>query len=97
VRKLMATYKEKSDLISIGAYQRGSDPLVDAAIEARAPIDAFLKQGVTEPSSAEHADSSLGQLATLGGTFEAPVVSGTVEMPAEMPLHNAIPPLHIPS
>ena len=60
VRKLMATYKEKSDLISIGAYQRGSDPLVDAAIEARGPIDAFLKQGVTEPSSAEHADSTLG-------------------------------------
>jgi flagellum-specific ATP synthase len=97
VRNLMATYKEKSDLISIGAYQRGSDPLVDAAIEARGPIDAFLKQGVTEPSSAEHADTSLGQLAALGGSFEAPVVSGVVELPAEMPLHNAIPPLHIAS
>ena len=52
VRKLMATYKEKADLISIGAYQRGSDPQIDAAIAARGPIDAFLKQGVTEPSSA---------------------------------------------
>ena len=37
VRKLMATYKEKADLISIGAYQPGSDPLIDAAIAARAP------------------------------------------------------------
>ena len=49
----MATYKEKADLISIGAYQPGSDPAIDAAIAARGPIDGFLKQGVTEPSSAE--------------------------------------------
>jgi len=100
VRKLMATYKEKADLISIGAYQPGSDPAIDAAIAARGPIDSFLKQGVTEPSSAEGADQTLGQLATLGGSFEAPVVDGVVEMtPAQaaMPLHDAIPALHIPS
>ena len=39
VRKLMATYKEKADLISIGAYQAGSDPQIDAAtIAARAAV-----------------------------------------------------------
>ena len=63
VRKLMATYKEKSDLIAIGAYQPGSDPQVDAAIAARNPIDAFLKQGTTEPSTALAADASLAELA----------------------------------
>jgi flagellum-specific ATP synthase len=100
VRKLMATYKEKADLISIGAYQPGSDPAIDAAIAARGPIDAFLKQGVTEPSSADGADQTLAQLATLGGSFEAPALDGEVQMAPEeanMPLHNAIPPLHIPS
>jgi flagellum-specific ATP synthase len=100
VRKLMATYKEKADLISIGAYQPGSDPAIDAAIAARGPIDAFLKQGVTEPSSADGADQTLAQLATLGGSFEAPALDGEVQMSPEeanMPLHNAIPPLHIPS
>ena len=102
VRKLMATYKEKSDLISIGAYQPGSDPAIDAAIAARGPIDGFLRQGVTEPSTAEEADAMLAQLATLGGAFDAPVLDGEVvrAWPAEhggMPLHNAIPPLHIPS
>ena len=56
----MATYKEKADLISIGAYQPGSDPQIDAAIAARGPIDDFLKQGVTEPSTAEGADATLG-------------------------------------
>src|SRR3954453_12481444 len=100
VRKLMATYKEKADLISIGAYQPGSDPETDAAIAARGPIDGFLKQGVTEPSSAEGADATLAQLATLGGSFDAPVLDGEIQMTPEeanMPLHNAIPPLHIPT
>jgi flagellum-specific ATP synthase len=101
VRKLMATYKEKADLISIGAYQPGSDPLTDAAIAARGPIEAFLKQGVTEPSSAAAADAALAQLATLGGGSEPPAIDGeVVQMTPEqagMPLHNAIPPLHIPS
>jgi len=60
----------EADLISIGAYQPGSDPAIDAAIAARGPIDSFLKQGVTEPSSAEGADQTLGQLATLGGTTQ---------------------------
>jgi flagellum-specific ATP synthase len=97
----MATYKEKADLISIGAYQPGSDPAIDAAIAARGPIDAFLKQGVTEPSSAGDADATLAQLATLGGAFDAgPVLDGELQMTSEeaaMPLHNAIPPLHIPT
>jgi flagellum-specific ATP synthase len=97
VRKLMATYKEKADLISIGAYQPGSDPSIDAAIAAREPIDGFLRQGVTEPSTAADADAMLAQLATLGGSFEAPVLDGQIVEPAETPLHNAIPPLHIPS
>ena len=60
VRKLMATYKEKADLISIGAYQPGTDPPIDAAIQARGPIDGFLRQGVTEPSTAEEADAHPG-------------------------------------
>src|SRR4051794_2829632 len=108
VRNLMATYKEKSDLISIGAYQPGSDPAIDAAIAARAPIDGFLKQLVSEPSSAATADETLAQLAQLSGSWQAPVLDGQLVDPGAaiaagagadggMPLHNAIPPLHIPS
>ena len=105
VRKLMATYKEKADLISIGAYQPGSDPQIDAAIAARGPIDAFLKQGVTEPSSAERADADPRPSSPRSAApSTAPVVDGqlvasTTRRPSRpgMPLHNAIPPLHIPS
>jgi flagellum-specific ATP synthase len=104
VRKLMATYKEKADLIAIGAYQPGSDPQIDAAITARGPIDGFLRQGVTEPSTAEGADETVAQLAQLGGSFTAPVLDGQLvdadgvgATEGGMPLHAAIPPLHIPS
>ena len=44
--------------------------------------------------------ASLAQLATLGGDFSAPILDGEIQMTPEeasMPLHNAIPPLHIPS
>ena len=107
VRKLMATYKEKSDLISIGAYQPGSDPQIDAAIAARGPIDDFLKQLATEPSTAEGADATLAQLAHARRHLRRPGRPGRARASrlgaaagAEqggMPLHNAIPPLHIPS
>ena len=105
----MATYKDKADLISIGAYQRGSDPLIDAAIDARGPIDGFLKQGVTEPSTAAEADSAVTNLSLLAGLPEPgqpvavadpPVVAAAPPQPPAqpgMPLHSAIPPLHLAS
>jgi flagellum-specific ATP synthase len=108
VRRLMAAYRDNSDLISIGAYARGSDPLIDAAIDARAPIDAFLRQGVTELSTADEADSALTNLALLAGAPEptadavaAPDPAVSAPAPAAppaapgMPLHSAIPPLHL--
>ena len=55
----MAAYRDKEDLIAIGAYQQGTDPLTDAAIAARDPIEQFLRQKVDEPSTAEEADAAL--------------------------------------
>ena len=100
VRRLMAAYREKQDLIAIGAYQSGSDPLTDAAIAARPHIEAFLRQPVTDFSSAEDADAGLAALAALGHAVErphehaapvAPVDAGT----PDVPLHSAIPPLNL--
>ena len=48
--RLLAAYREKEDLIAIGAYQPGSDPLVDAAIDQRPAINGFLRQRVDEPT-----------------------------------------------
>ena len=63
VRKLMAAYSEKEDLIAIGAYQPGADPVIDAAIAARGAIDGFLRQRVDEPSTIADADAGLMGLA----------------------------------
>ncbi|MCA9266927.1 MAG: FliI/YscN family ATPase, partial [Planctomycetales bacterium] len=50
VRRLMAAYRDHADLISIGAYQKGTNSLVDLAIDRQGEIDRFLQQGVREAS-----------------------------------------------
>ncbi len=65
--------REKADLISIGAYQPGTDPVVDAAIAISRRSTGFFASGSIEPSSLEEADAQLlalgaglGQLAEVG-------------------------------
>ncbi len=65
VRELLAVYREHEDLISIGAYRRGSNPLVDRAIDLREPINDFLRQRVDEPSDVASAREALLRLAAL--------------------------------
>ena len=43
-RDLLAVYRRNEDLITIGAYVRGSNPKVDQAIERYEPLMDFLKQ-----------------------------------------------------
>jgi flagellum-specific ATP synthase len=43
-RSLLAAYREHADLISIGAYRQGSNPLVDEAITMRDAMNGFLRQ-----------------------------------------------------
>jgi flagellar biosynthesis/type III secretory pathway ATPase len=45
--QLEAAYREKEDLIIVGAYQRGSDPMVDAAMQLREQALSFLQQRPT--------------------------------------------------
>ncbi|MDY0167541.1 MAG: FliI/YscN family ATPase [Thermoguttaceae bacterium] len=62
LRGLLAAYREHEDLISIGAYRRGSNPKVDAAIELLDDINAFLRQSVDQPSTLEEARDGLMRL-----------------------------------
>src|SRR5690606_1877800 len=39
LRQMMASYAENEDLISVGAYQRGTNPEIDIAIQMREPIN----------------------------------------------------------
>ncbi len=44
-RRLWSTYEENRDLLLMGAYAAGNDPMVDAAISQRDNMLAFLRQG----------------------------------------------------
>lgn len=51
VRQILATYAELEDLIQVGAYQAGTSPQVDQAIELMPLIDRFLRQDLGERSA----------------------------------------------
>jgi flagellum-specific ATP synthase len=44
LRQLLAAYAHSEDLIRIGAYQRGSDAVLDRAVEVLPKVDDFLRQ-----------------------------------------------------
>ena len=47
-KDFLATYKSAEDLINIGAYVKGSNPKIDAAIEKYDEMVTYLKQGIFE-------------------------------------------------
>jgi flagellum-specific ATP synthase len=48
LRQTSALYEHNRDLIAIGAYQRGSDPRIDAAIAHWPQIESYLRQDMHE-------------------------------------------------
>ncbi|OYT15169.1 MAG: EscN/YscN/HrcN family type III secretion system ATPase [Bacteroidetes bacterium 4572_77] len=62
VQKVMAAYRQSEDLISVGAYQKGSNHLTDKAIATLARRDSFLSQGINEVSTFEDTITQLIQL-----------------------------------
>jgi flagellum-specific ATP synthase len=48
MRELMAIYKDAKDLIDIGAYEHGSNPKIDLAMQMMPEINGFLKQSIKD-------------------------------------------------
>jgi flagellar biosynthesis/type III secretory pathway ATPase len=59
LRQLMASYARSEDLIRIGAYQKGADPVLDRAVEILPRLNAFLNQAPDEIVSFPAAVKSL--------------------------------------
>ncbi len=59
LRSLLSTYARSEDLVRIGAYQRGSDPQLDRAIEVLPSLNAFLRQETSEMTSFHDAERLL--------------------------------------
>lgn len=68
LRRLYSLYQQNKDLISVGAYQAGSDPRIDEAIAKNATIAEFLQQDMNE---AVDISRSLVELETLLGNVES--------------------------
>ncbi|MFZ6846376.1 flagellar protein export ATPase FliI [Undibacterium sp. RuTC16W] len=51
LKQLYSRYERSRDLISVGAYSAGSDPLLDEAIRLYPHINAFLQQDILEKST----------------------------------------------
>lgn len=48
-KQLYSVYQRNRDLINVGAYEKGSNQLIDAAIDAMPLLDAFLRQEMRNP------------------------------------------------
>jgi type III secretion protein N (ATPase) len=62
LRELMAAYERQRDLILLGAYQRGADPLTDEAVARMEAITTFLRQRTDEAAPFEETRGRLIKL-----------------------------------
>jgi flagellum-specific ATP synthase len=65
LKQLLAAHRQAEDLLSIGAYQSGSNPLVDTAVRLKDEINRFLRQSKDEATPFPETLQRLGQLDAL--------------------------------
>ena len=98
LRKLLAAYRDKEDLIAIGAYQAGTDPVVDEAVAKRAAIESFLQQTVDDIVRRQMADDR-PSLPAWPGPKQRRDSTWTARSSSHRLLpdsgESAIPPLHL--
>ena len=63
IRELIAIYEEKRDLVTLGAYKKGSDPKLDVALAKIDAIEQFLRQRRDETSPFDKTVAELVRLA----------------------------------
>ena len=67
IRNLMAVHAKNEDLINIGAYVTGSDPMCDKAIGMMDSINDFLKQTTKEKIEYDNTIQSILELGNMAG------------------------------
>jgi flagellum-specific ATP synthase len=63
LRRLMAAYRDAKDLIEIGAYVKGTNTLVDRAVQLRPAMDHFLRQDAATIAPIQESLAALAMLA----------------------------------
>ncbi len=67
LKSIYSLYQQNKDLITVGAYQQGSDAALDEAIEFMPHIKQFLSQGITESVDMEESINKLEEMMTQTG------------------------------
>ena len=67
LRQVLAARRRAQDLLDVGAYAAGSNPLVDAAVANSAAIDSFLRQPVNVVASTDESWTRLAALVAMMG------------------------------
>ncbi|MEM7563252.1 MAG: flagellar protein export ATPase FliI [Pseudomonadota bacterium] len=81
-KRIYSLYQQNRDLITLGAYQRGSDPAVDRAIQMFPLMEAFIAQNMQQAVSIS---DSLDQLTTvLEQPIETPQDKPQEDQPIEI-------------
>jgi type III secretion protein N (ATPase) len=62
LRAHLALYESKRDLVMLGAYKKGSDPRLDAALARVDAIEAFLRQGTHDVTRLEDTIAELTKM-----------------------------------
>ncbi|NVK57546.1 MAG: flagellar protein export ATPase FliI [Alteromonadaceae bacterium] len=63
IRQVYSTYQQNRDLITLGAYTRGTDPRIDLAINAEPAINAMLQQGMKQVLEYDESLQAMSKLA----------------------------------
>ena len=71
-KKVNSTYQQNVDLINVGAYQAGSNSLVDQAIGMHTPMLDFLQQGAHEAVDFSQSLAGLQQVLERGQVLTPP-------------------------
>ena len=61
-KALLASHDDMAEMIRLGAYRQGSDPMVDRAIALQPALQGFLNQGLDERSGAAEAFARLAEI-----------------------------------
>jgi len=58
-KQIYSTYQQNQDLVNVGAYRKGSDPLIDESIEKYPQLTQFLSQKIDEQFSLNDSKQAL--------------------------------------
>ena len=74
-RKINSRYQQNADLINVGAYQPGTNPLVDQAVDMHESMLEFLQQRITESVSFDESINGLQTVLNERKSVAVPAVS----------------------